>query len=182
MQTGERYAYAIMMMLTLVLVHNCRILNCLYDIGACAFQPTWARYIAAHPELLIYFVMTAFALPAFHRYMHRARCQATWAWLYVAGAGVPGAETAEQGWSRAGLLEARLKGTGILRKHVILESWFDFWNEFKLVRKQELTPLTLNPKPPARHAPSDSGSPALALVLSLLRRPPLFGHAFPRHG
>jgi len=138
MQTGERYAYAIMMLLTIAAVHKCSLLNCLYDIGPCAFFPTWVRFIAvlavSEPALAAQFACMLLPLPSFHRYMHRARCQALYAWIFVVGAGVPGAEPAEQGWSRAGLLEPRLKGTGVLRKMVILETWFDFWNEQKAVR------------------------------------------------
>ena len=139
MQSGERYAYGIMMLLVIAAVQKCSISNCMYDIGPCAFAPTWSRYLQflkdADPLLASCFLNMNFPLPAFHRYMHRALCQALYAWVWVKGAGVLGAETTEQGWSRSGLLSKRLKGMGILRKLVTLEHFWSLFNDSKQVHR-----------------------------------------------
>ena len=133
MQTGERHAYAVMMLVILARLHQCAIGQCEYDI-ICAFEPTWKRYLAAHPELMVFFSPMLMVCPEFHRYMHQVLCQVRYAAYNMPGAGVPGAETAEQFWSRFGLLAGRLLTMGTVRKQNYLEYYAFRFNFLKRVR------------------------------------------------
>ena len=85
MQTGERSAYPIMILVTIAAVHQCHINNGDCDIGPCAFLCTWLRFLCVlveeNPELAKLLDSMRLPLPAFHRYMHRAACQALFVWV-----------------------------------------------------------------------------------------------------
>lgn len=137
MEHGKRFAYPIMMLVTIVAVHQCLIRNCVYDIGPCAFIFTLHRYRDAlqreKPELAALLAGIRFPLPAWHRYMHRASCQALYAWCFIPGAGVMGAECCEQAWAALQRLAGRLKRMSKVRKLTVLETFWEIFNDSKQV-------------------------------------------------
>ena len=103
MQTGERYAYVIILLLVLAAVDKRVFGKCVYDIGGCAVDAYFLRFFTAIQiadialsNLLERLLQGGFPLPAWHMQMHRLICQVIYTWMYTPGAGVLAAERMEQ--------------------------------------------------------------------------------------
>jgi hypothetical protein len=104
--TGERYAYAMLVLYKIFILHQIEVSFFWYDIN-CRFRKTYSRWLAlmdsqerdtscAHA--------TRFPLPVFHKYAHSAQCQMENNSSIMVGAGLSPGEPPEQRWSMLGHL------------------------------------------------------------------------------
>lgn len=146
MFSGERRAYLIGLLWTLVIVHRCVVLNGLYDIGPCQFRPTLQAFLrnAPNPDLgLTRDVVdllkeclseTNWPLLPFHFYCHRAVCQAVHDAYLMAGTALQHGEGTEMKWSLFGRLVGRLKGMSKGARYGNIEYWWSVENMRQDVR------------------------------------------------
>jgi hypothetical protein len=93
MFTGERYAYALLMLFTVCIEQHIVVLFLWYDIN-CRFKSRWPKWLRKLEDMKEHCIEPAvwnmsFPLPPFHKYAHSARCQQENSASNIEGVGRP---------------------------------------------------------------------------------------------
>ena len=149
MHEGERYAYPALCLYLIVKETGGPVDFGWYDIGPCKFRQFWVRFVESLPPDMAteeekgWMLAVKFPLCTFHRYMHVAICQRTWAaeLPIFKGAGTGVGEPPEQFWAKMGKMSTRMQYSRLSKVGAVFEAFVNVSN-FKQDVRIPLSPLS----------------------------------------